>query len=139
MQSEGRAKESECQLGALRSQSRTGPDSRILSRKTKYIQLVERVAGHVLSAERPAATTVLHQKLMQSAGARNEMRTQLGELRSQRSSGGTWSVQGSALKRTQLLERLPGGDPELFLTRESCAETRNAANRTRYRTRAWWN
>ena len=36
---------------------------------------------HVLSAERPAATTVLQQKLMQSAGARDEMRIQLGELR----------------------------------------------------------
>ena len=37
------------------------------------IQLVERVAEHVLTAEGPAATTVLQQKLMQSEGARNEM------------------------------------------------------------------
>ena len=78
---------------------RACPDSRILSRKTKYIQIVERVAEHVLSAERLAATTVLQQKLMQSAGARNEMRKQLGELRSQRRTGLGVGVDARNLER----------------------------------------
>ena len=79
--------------------ARAGPGSRILSRKTKYIQPVERVAEHVLSAERPAAMTVLQQKLMQSAGARNEMRTQLGELRSRRRTEAGVGVDAKNLER----------------------------------------